>query len=305
MKTSFLSILFLLSLLAMALSCKKDRDLHPAEEWFTDPMNLPQPPKGCKIVKTTYKTLMLPNDQRPGVETITLEDGQKVKVGTVFTTTYSYDDPTGRLVEEYQRRLQGQYTLQRYSYTPTHLKRYKEYTSEGDKGELRGPFIEENEFALNAKGKVSIGIDYTVPLKYDEDGHLVLEGVEDNTSNQGVYNYVEGNLVLFQHESLRYTNIPAVMTFTYTYQLDRPNLPSIYNFQGKESRNLPLLERWAIKNSRDFEDGSLYQIKYQYFYNKQGFVKRRIKHGKALNPQWLIEQDPFGIAVTDYEYECP
>ncbi|RRB02624.1 hypothetical protein [Larkinella rosea] len=304
MKLSFLSVLFFLSLLAMALSCKKDRDVHPTEEWFTDPTNLPQPPQGCKIVKTTYKTLMLAGDQRPGVETITLEDGRKVKVGTIATTTYSYDQQ-GRLVEEHQHLLKGHYNLQRYSYSSTALKRYKEYTGEGSKGQLQGPFTEEKEFPLNTQGRVSIGIDLAVPLKYDEEGYVILTGIEDNTSDLGRYTYIDGNMTLFQYELLRYTNLPEVRTYAYTYNLSRLNLPTIYNFQGKESKNLPVQKKWASQYSRDFEDGPLYQINYQYFYNRQGFVKRRIKHGKALNPQWLIEEDPYGIGVTDYEYQCP
>lgn len=306
MKTSFLSILFLLSLLAMAISCKKDRELNPAEEWFTDPTNLPQPPQGCKIVKTTYKTLMLPGDQRPGVETITLEDGRKIKVGTVTTTTFIFD-PQGRIVEENRQNL-NTYILYRYAYLPKYLIKYNEWTGLADNGNRTGPYMETDTIPINDQNLIEVSDDYgPFFLKYDKNDYLIqTSSGKSSDSNQGFYIYsAESNLVTFQNESLRNTSLPELLTIHYTYLINRPNLPTIYGFRGKESRNLMLTENWEIRNSRDFVDGSLYQVKYTYWYDKLGRVKRRFRYGKALNPQWLIEQDPYGIGVTDYEYRCP
>lgn len=91
----------------------------------------------------------------------------------------------------------------------------------------------------------------------------------------------------------------------FDYNLNRPNLPVIDQFRGQLSRNLPTKEVWEMHQSSQFPNGPVYQKIYTYTYDKLGRVKRRVVNGKALNPGWLIEDDTYGVGVTDYEYECP
>ncbi|WP_421826432.1 hypothetical protein [Larkinella sp.] len=304
MKTSFLSILFLLSLLAMAISCKKDRDLHP-NDWVTDPTNLPQPPKGCKIVRTTYKD---PSDGRTGdllwePETITLDDGRKMPISCVAKTVYTYDKQ-GRIIEIHTQLLNNLYWLYKYTYTTDFVITYQEYLA------LRAtkPTIEIDSTSLNGQGLINryrgSGESYLI---YNQDYQLV-----DDSPNRPGYTqvFVDGNMV----ERVEYQSwgmrdgewFPYDRFLQYfTYILPRPNLPVIHQFRGNESRSLPLKEVWQLESSPDFGTQKVYQKTYTYWYDQQGQVRRRIVHGKPLIGGWLIEDDLYGVGVTDFEYECP
>ncbi|WP_421826433.1 hypothetical protein [Larkinella sp.] len=303
MKISFVSILFLLSLLAIALSCKKDRDLHP-NGWVTDPTNLPLPPKGCKIVKTTYKTPSVgrTGDQLWEPETVTLDDGQKVPVSCVGKMSYKYD-AQNRLMEVHEELLFNQYTLHRYTYTPHYLIDYYELFAKGD----AKPTIRIDTTSLNDQGLVSryggVGDPY---LLYNQDRRLV----DDSPTRPGeTHIVIDGNLVeyvVYQSWGLRDGEWFAYDRFLkrFTYLAMRPNLPVTHPFRGDESRNLPVKEIWQLESSPDFGTQTVYQKTYTYWYDQQGQVKRRIVHGKPLIGGWLIEDDLYGVGVTDYEYEC-
>ncbi|MGM9509267.1 hypothetical protein ACS5NO_16140 [Larkinella sp. GY13] len=303
MKTSFLSILFLLSLLAMAISCKKDRDLHP-NGWVTDPTNLPQPPKGCKIVKTTYKD---PSDGRTGdllwePETITLDDGRKMPISCVAKMTYTYD-AQNRLVEVYEKLLNNLYTRHRYTYESHYLIDYYEVLYKGE----TEPTIRIDTTSLNGQGLINryrgSGESYLI---YNQDYQLV-----DDSPNRPGYThiYVDGNMieqVEYQSWGMRNGEWFAYDRFLrhFSFNMTRPNLPVIHQFRGNESRNLPLKEVWQLESSPDFGTQKVYQKTYNYWYDQQGQVRRRIVHGKPLIGGWLIEDDLYGVGVTDFEYEC-
>ncbi|MGM9509266.1 hypothetical protein ACS5NO_16135 [Larkinella sp. GY13] len=302
MKTSFLSILFLLSLLAMALSCKKDRDLHP-NGWVTDPTNLPQPPKGCKIVRTTYKNPSVgrTGDQLWEPETVTLDDGRKVPVSCVTKTTCLYDNQN-RIVEIRSQYLDNQYWLFKYTYTSDFVITYQEYS-----GKTK-PYIEIDTTSLNDQGLINrrqgLGEPYYF---YNQDDQLV-DREPDRPGQSQVY--IDGNMVeyvVYQSWGMRDGEWFAYDRFLqrYSYLTTRPNLPVIHQFRGNESRNLPLKEIWQLESSPDFGTQQVYQKTYTYWYDQQGQVKRRIVHGKPLIGGWLIEDDLYGVGVTDFEYECP
>ncbi|RRB02623.1 hypothetical protein [Larkinella rosea] len=304
MKLSFLSVLFFLSLLAMALSCKKDRDVHPTEEWFTDPTNLPQPPQGCKIVKTTYKD---PSDGRTGdllwePETITLDDGRKMPISCVAKTTYLYDNQN-RILEIRTQLLNNLYWLYKYTYTRDFIITYQEYLALG----TTKPAISIDTTSLNDQGLINRRQGLGEPFYFYSQDNQLVDREPDRPGQSQVY--VDGNMfeyVVYQSWGMRDGEWFAYDRFLkhYSYLTTRPNLPVIHQFRGNESHNLPLKEIWQLESSPDFGTQTVYQKTYTYWYDQLGQVKRRIVHGKPLIGGWLIEDDLYGVGVTDFEYEC-
>jgi hypothetical protein len=290
MKISFVSILFLLSLLAMAISCKKDRDLHP-KGWVADPTNLPQPPKGCKIVQEIQKGIMLPGDNFPDPETITLDNGRQIRVGRIYTTTYKYDQK-GRIVEKHQDLLSGDYYHYQYKYEIAKLIRLEQYYRADESKQY---MLKVDTIRLNDEGLAPPWKKYATL----QDTDTVRAGT--NIWGAVVSYYKQGNPVSIVYE------IPPLAGHAYVYHysyITRPALPIIETFFDQKVRNLVLQQTQSVKGSPDFVDGPVYQINFRYYYDNQGRVRRRIKQGVALNAQWLFTEDAYGIGVTDYVYEC-
>lgn len=196
------------------------------------------------------------------------------------------------------------YNLSRFSYEPNRVITH----FEGASSLISGPSSINDTITLNKQG---------LQTYYEDDGR---EGYTYNVNKQLVgryldrpdtHTYVNGNLVaaIYYYPTWIRENGQWVPTDyqlrQYEYNLKRPNLPVVRQYYGNGSVNLPVKELWSMKSSTDFADGPVYQKVYLYTYDSQGRVKRRIAHGNALNSDWLIEDDLYGVGVTDYEYECP
>ena len=301
MKTTLFSLSFIL--LAWVLGCKK-----PPVQDQIDP-NPPQPPANCKIVRTTYKD---PTTGREAnlikePETITLDDGVKVQVSRVDQTTYKYDGQ-GRIIEEREQLLSDDYRLMKYTYTPTSLMIETESLAHNSSDK---PYTRLDTIPLDAQGNRtryhSLGKPY---LFYNEDGQVIdVDNIPgNNTVPYGqTHQYTDGNLA---QQTLTADWVQRdgqwvgsdVWYKHYRYNVSRPNLPIIYQYQGKPSRNLPVEELWYVSA---LGQAPVYRKTLTYTYDKLGRVKRRIAYGRSLNRSWLIEDDLYGVGVTDYEYECP
>lgn len=304
MKTTTLLRWFIgLTLLVMAPNCKRENDLPPG--LVADATTLPQPPQGCRIVRTTYKD---PSVGRTGAElwepeTIKLDDGNKIEVSCVSKTTYTYDQQ-GRIVETRSQLLNNLYWLHRYTYTPTALIGYQEFLA---KGATKTTILNDTT-SLNERGFISrfkgLGEPYWF---YNQDDQLI----DTDAERPGLTRtYVDGNKVEhveYQSWGMRNGEWFAYDRFLkrFSYNLSRPNLPVILPFRGRESRNLPTKEVWHLEASPDFGTRTVYQKTYNYLYDKQGQVRRQVVYGKPLIGGSLIEDDLYGVGVTDYEYECP
>ena len=297
MKTTLFSLSFIL--LAWVLGCKK-----PPVQDQIDP-NPPQPPANCRIVRTTYKTPTIGLDPKSPLiiepEMITLDDGEKIQVSLITKKTYRYDNQS-RIVEIRGQNLNTYYN-EYFIYTDNYVIQRIEYTVVGSST----PNILLDTIQLNGQGLVSrqrgLGDPY---LLYNADKQPI--GYIDNPGNTHMYE--NGNLKeVIENASWIERNGQSTptdyMLRRFSYNIDRPNLPLVYQFRGQLSRNLPIKEIWEMHQSSQFPDGPVYQKIYTYTYDKQGRVKRRVVNGKALNSGWLIEDDTYGVGVTDFEYECP
>ncbi|WP_128546366.1 hypothetical protein [Larkinella soli] len=287
---------FLLILFSVAISCHKTE----VEPLFTDPTNLPQPPHGCRIVKTIYKVMNNSKKQLPDAETISIENGPRVRIGTGVTTTYSYDD-LGRLLEEKNSQF-----IIKYSYRLNKIFIQRMWFDTNKANNMMADQVKE--YNLNNWGKIIA--DSTSKETYDALGNIIQI---TNATSTSFYDYNIGNLIQYtlDFRSGSEKDIPTTLTrrgaliISYSYLPNRPNLPQIKSFESSHSKNLLLKKVIEAKESGEWGEGKLYQINYSYLYDKQGRVKRQIKYGYSLSPLWLTEEDPSGISVTDYEYECP
>ncbi len=297
MKTTMLYGLILLTLLGVGIGCKKD-----VEEITGEP---PLPPAGCQIVRTFYKNLTIrqPKNDIVEPETITLDDGSKVEVSLISTAVYRYD-AQGRIAEYKEQLLHGSYSLNQFIYTPKTVIRVVEdfaaLLKAPDNLTIRKDTVNINEQGLrvylNALGQ---------PVStYNADNQLLTTSIlEPAISNR----YENGNLI----EQLLYPTwvkqggelIPTnYLSKQFSYNTERPDLPQIIHYGGRDSKNLPIKEVWLMNKSSDFANGPVYQKIFTYTYNKQGLVQRRVVDAKRLNPTWMIGD---GEGVTDYEYKCP
>ncbi|WP_019987808.1 hypothetical protein [Rudanella lutea] len=269
------------------------------------PTTLPLPPEGCKIVRTIYKNRVAPisNSKEVDSEQLTLDDGRQVRVSLATTTTYSYDQQ-GRITEENNQNPNGSYRIINFAYGDRQLiqvmKNYNKVTNQ--------VFIKTDTLRLNKAGLLTYYTpDGQSQYVYNEAGQLVSSSLERPSNYASYLNGNRTEQVLFaswSHQGGQW--IPVDYQYhRYEYNLTRHNIPLLYQYAGADSRNLPTKEVWEMRLSSAFDDGPVYQRTYQYSYDKRGLVKRRIANGKALNPQWLVENDPYGVGVIDYEYACP
>ncbi len=299
MKTTWIYTLILLTAFGLGLGCRKR-----VEETIT--AGPPLPPKGCQIVRTILKnpTIGRAKNLILAPEIITLDDGSKVEVSQVGDATYRYD-MQGKIVEIRDQAPGGSYFLYRYSYGSQLIK----YT-EAFGASVMPPSLYTNRDTvglLDNGFQTYLSRDGKPVFTYNADGQLVSTNiVRPSTTNR----YENGNLVEQIHQASWIEENGQLVPVDYqlrqfTYNTSRPNIPVVLQFAGKASQNLPTKELWSMRRSTQFPDGPVYQKTFTYIYNPLGLIKRRITHGTQLYAGWLIEDDLYGIGVTDYEYKCP
>ncbi len=220
-----------------------------------------------------------------------------------MTTTYAYDD-WNRIKEIKMVSPYNFYYHYRYRYDDRQIISSVEYVSSNPNNVPN--YIKTDTIRLNDRG-LPVELDdrgrsiYT----YNADGQLL----STDPDRPDTRTYVDGNLkqkivnVTWQNENGQWLPTDYQLR-RYEYDLSRSSLPVINQFQATGSRNLLLKEMWEMKRSSELPEGPVYRKTYTYTYDKQGHVKRHIAHGKSLYVGWLIEDDPYGVGVTDYEYEC-
>lgn len=298
MKTS--SVLLILGLTGLlGLGCKKPVEVE------TEP---PLPPEGCRIVRTIYKSPVPFISQTPTAkidpETVALEDGQRAQVALLSITTYKYDSQ-GRIIEILEKNAidPKAYILNRFVYEVSRLITFSESSS----SLILKPSSSNDTIPLNQQGLQN----YYTPegreaYTYNSNKQLVSRYID----RPDTHTYVNGNLVAAINYYPTWVKengqwVPTDYQLReYKYNTSRPNLPVVRQYYGNTSKNLPIKEIWSMKGSSDFADGPVYQKVYLYSYDKLGRVKRQIAHGKSLNRGWIIEDDSYGVGVTDYIYEC-
>jgi hypothetical protein len=300
MKTTMLYSLLFLTLLGVGIGCKKE-----VEPGIT-PTEPPLPPEGCQIVRTISKNLItgIPKNMILAPEIITLDDGRKVEVSQVGDARYQYDTQ-GRIVEVKTQGLLGNYYLYRYSYG-TQLITYNESFA----ASVIPPMLSikrDTSGLLDNGFQTYLSNEGNPTFTYNADGQLLTtDKTRPPTSNK----YENGNLTEQIYNASWIQEGGQLVPVDYQlrrfkYNTNRPNIPVVLQFTGKGSRNLPIKETWEMKRSSQFPDGPVYQKTFTYTYDKSGLVRRRITHGTQLYAGWFIEDDTYGVGVTDYEYKCP
>ena len=180
--------------------------------------------------------------------------------------------------------------------------RYNEWTI-SDSNKLH---IFNDTILLNNQDLISKYYDNSYTVQNNSDGYPIGWGEK---YNRGYYVYSNGNVVKLVQESFKlrennYVKTGEVYTKRIDYDVNHQNLPIIQSLTGKQSHNLPIKETIEVVSFWNIKDGTVYQKEYIYTFDNQGRVKRRIAYGKAVNPMWMLEEDLYGIGITDYEYEC-
>jgi hypothetical protein len=324
MKTTILYSVVLLTMLGIGLSCKKViEEVKPPV--VTKPGSSTQPtsttpvattptadtawlsayPPGCQLVKTVYKPSATGRSSVLDMETIKLDDGQNVKISVLSTSYYKYDGQ-GRIVEVKDVLADSNfYWLYKFNYKETILTLETTFTSRKENKTDITPIdtmvLYPNGFIRHYRiGTIGPG------RQYNQDGQLINK--YGSTVTELANRYENGNLI-WESAIQRLIYLNGVRTETtdqtveYKYDLTHANLPVIYQYEGKLSRNLPIeSNRYACC---DFGGALVYRETLTYTFDERGRVKRRVRHGTGYN-QWLIIPDVDGVGVTDYEYgNCP
>ena len=306
------SLLFL-TLLGVGIGCrKKVEEIKPpvvvspptstTEPTSTTPTSptvsfLDAYPPGCQVVKTILKRRSYAIQDKSLIidpEILVLEDFTQVPISLATITHYVYDSQ-GRIIEARNQEYYGRVYSTRFVYKSDTL-----YIS-GDPNIGDG----KDTLLLNKQGFIEyngLQIGNSRGRKYNQDGQLINR--YGSPDPKLVNRYENGNLIWgVDTQKLRYIN--GVLTeavdrsIQYGYDTRYANLPNIYQYYGRQSRNLPTEE---LMSSADFQY-PVHVRNYSYTFDERGRVKRRIYHSTILNPLWLLTDGVVG--TTDYEYECP
>lgn len=297
MKTTILYSLLFLTMLGVGIGCKKE--VEPVEDLQSSVY-----PPGCQIAQVLYKTPINGRDisKLSGFEFVTPEGGGRIQVATISSTTNTYDSQK-RITKEYGQYL-GTIRMTLYTYGNTLIK-YDSYTKSGS----NFPYVEIRDTTqLNEQGYLvpRYGKSSTSSYTYNKDGQII-DRYSSNPDAHPVSTYENGNLIRditevgLSYNNGKYTAFEA-RAKTYKYDLTRPNMPVIYQYFGKASRNLPIEETAYAADL----GGAVYRRTFTYTFDEWGRVKRRLAYGQRLNASWPFEDDPGGIGVLDYQYQgCP
>ncbi len=221
-------------------------------------------------------------------------DGQKIEIGIYAHEQYEYDD-------------QGRVTKVSYLPTPTQLKdvrtdRY-EYPANQIVHSITYPNGSESKSTatVNEHGN-TVNPTSSYQYEYNSDGFIVKSTFPYSWNKQsfgdGVAEYTieNGNIVkytTYQPQSgLKSTTL-------YEYDLSKPNLPSIYWFAVKKSKNL--LTRMTLYYGSSPANGS-FLFEYHYTFDSNGQVKRQVEvdYTYAANGS----KSRTSVQVIDYTINC-
>ncbi len=315
MKTTMIYSLILLTLLGLGIGCKKEVEevkppvvVGPPTSTTTPPVAttvisstaipLPnydfvvQPPANCRFTKLIFKAVN--NGTFPVVdpETVTA-DGASYTVSKEYEVLYSYDQ-LGRLVQTDYISAGGSKAVRKYEYTSQRIFRsfFPDLSIQGNKNHL-------DTIPLNGRGLSTGPPDYHL-IEYDAEGFPV------RYLNNGK---LAAQVFVEQSNIVKYASYVGsefgTGSDTTLYFLSRPNLPNLYPFLGKSSKNLVARNTTSMIGSTLYPNGNVYQLNYYYTFNEKGLATRVVRHGIKLNQNWPFTPDGGAINITYYEYSCP
>lgn len=252
---------------------------------------VPATSQQCKIADMVYQSSTI--DLKNPKENLEI-DGQKIEIGIYAHEQYEYDD-------------QGRVTKVSYLPTPTQLKdvrtdRY-EYPANQIVHSITYPNGSESKSTttVNEHGN-TVNPTSSYQYEYNSDGFIVKSTFPYSWNKQsfgdGVAEYTieNGNIVkytTYQPQSgLKSTTL-------YEYDLSKPNLPSIYWFAVKKSKNL--LTRTTLYYGSSPANGS-FLFEYHYTFDSNGQVKRQVEvdYTYAANGS----KSRTSVQVIDYTINC-
>lgn len=265
--------LLLITLLFLGLGCHDKVEVQPPPV-----INL----ANCRIVKETYKTIYI-SGPKSGYEQLTVA-GKKFDVYDWERPEYVYD-VKGRIARKVQPGFRAS-SNSLYTYSPANLFIASTVTNDGVTSPVRIDTI-----PLNARG-------YDDRYQYDDQGHALFYKTssnkeptrwENNNKTHYTANWGEGKVF-----------------YVSEFDLTRKALPTIFAYQGVESKNLITSLTISASGVGFIKDGPVFRINYTYEFDAYGRVKRRIEHDtKYPDTGWPFGTNPGFIGVYDYEYECP
>ncbi len=261
--------------------------------------NVPQPPDGCRIVRTVYKTVTL---IPPFLNAETVTIGEKTAiVHTNTITTYTYDRQ-GRLIKDRRQHWRGQIDSLVYKYLPERVWMEEatwDYASKYYFTRTDTFYLDNRNLAVRITTSLRQGIFST--SSYNADGFQVK--YESSTGGTVDTHTIKDKNIVQQSRLL--DGGFGTTSVRLEYYLSRSNLPELTQFEGRNSQNLLLKRVLSSAGSLFYPSGDVFQQNYYYEFDSRGRVKRQIVYSYSLNPGWPYQTDSGGIGITDFEYECP
>lgn len=244
-------------------------------------------PVSCKISQVINKHVTIDFIKEKADDTLKI-DGQVIPLTTGLITTYKYDRQ-GRIIEERNSGLTSPtlyYGSTFYYVRDSLLTYYNTNTTSSF------PSV----YPLTNAGLLGAGSDY----RFDSAGYVIQFG----SYPKNTYTILDGNTVQSVYSGLE-EHTQTTIVSRYEYDHTRPALPTIYQFQGKQSKNLVVkvteetTKTNVVNGGKDVFVGTK---SYQYVYDELGRVKRRITVLSA--PYYGGGPICTFYVVDDYAYTC-
>ena len=265
--------------------------------------------QSCRIVRESVKFSLSSSSSTPVEETVAVDAS-----AYGLSTAQPFNFGSANQIRTYSYNNQGQVLQQNTAInansTPTEVINYQ-YTGSTLRAQTTGTSPGVIDYLLNGQGLITSTADGRNTYTYNADGYLIekTEFISSVGSTQKTtYTIENGNIV-----KLNTTGPGFTLTTVFTYDLSKPNLPTIRLYEGRQSRNL------LIKSVQDYADTNLgspgrpfrsnFTTTYAYTYDAQGRVSRRVgltAYSSASNGAEppLANAAGLTVNVVDYTYSC-
>ncbi|GAB3892252.1 hypothetical protein GCM10028803_04880 [Larkinella knui] len=249
------------------------------------------PVTSCHIIEEVYQNAsILGGPPKSPTETLDI-DGIKVPIGITDHRQYEYDN-------------QGRVSRVVFVPVPEALVKGRTDTFEYATNQVIQTITlpdgtkEKSTFKLNEFGSWDLSAN-----TYDADGFVIRTKVAYSTGKEwfedGVDEYtIEGGNII-KSISTRPQN-GFTFTTLYEYDLSKPNVPVIYSFYARTSKNLPTK---IISYQGPIGASYRSEQEYRYVFDQNGQVKRRIEISNSYTTDGT-KYLPTRYVVTDYTITC-
>ncbi|KAA9349247.1 hypothetical protein [Larkinella humicola] len=239
-----------------------------------------------------YSPSITPKDPKVALEI----DGKQVEFGLFRHEEFSYDSE-GRLSQITTLPVPfspNDGKTDRYEYQPNQVIRYFSYT---------GTLEEKTVYTPDQFGNIYPPRN----AEYDSDGFIVKNtyvystGKEAFTDGTDEYTIENGNIV--KHIRI----VPQLnrrQVTLFEYDLSKPNLPQIRNFEPRQSKNLPtqIITYWTFTGQTESNPYNV--VSYRYTFDESSQIKRVVAVGDTYSGTGQKIAGSTSYSFVDYKISC-